>query len=129
MCFSCGNRVSQRAHLKRFRHACKARQPLRALSSWDDPELDLRLADPGGLQGDPVVAALCRLQPTTESEAVDGGHGGLGGVFEGVDHGDQPGAAPLLPGRDLAELLDVCAGNERPPGSDQHNRPDTLVGH
>ena len=56
-------------HLKRFFHAHKPRQPLGAPGPRNEAEFNLRLAEPGAFQGDPVMTGLGQFQAAAEGAA------------------------------------------------------------
>ena len=97
------------------------------MGTGNDPQLDFWLPDLGRGQSHPVVAALGRLQAPAKRGAMDCCHRRLGGILKVLDNAGQPRPSPLLPGGDLAKLLDIRSGDESPPATDQHDRADAVV--
>ena len=121
-------RIPDRAHFQRFLHACQPWQPLGPVGPWDDAELDFGLTDPSGMQCDPVVTGLRRLQAPPKGSSVNRGHRWLDGIFQTSDDGGQTGPAPLLPRSDLPELLDIGPSDESPTATDENDRVHPLIG-
>ena len=91
------------------------RKPHGAAVARPDAELDLGLAEPGGLAGDAKVARHRQLAAAAEREAVDGGDDGLAASLQTAEY-PLPVERPRL-GRSIgtlaAELANVRAGHER----------------
>ena len=71
------------------------------------------------------MAAERDLQPAAGRRAVDRGDHRLVAVLDGVDGRGQ--ARRIRPVR-LAELADVCPGDEGPPGAGKHDALHRIVG-
>ena len=90
----------------------QAGQPLGAAAAGEDPEQDLREADPRGVAGDAQVARERDLEPAAERVATDRGDHRPRDRRERVDGAAERGADQLR--RDgIGELADVGAGRER----------------
>ena len=110
-------------HFHRLRLADEAGQPLRAAGAGDDAELDLGLAEFGGVGGEDEIAHHREFAAAAEREAR----------HRGDDRLAQP--RDVLPARDevleedigealVLHLLDVGAGGEGLLRAGQHDRAD-----
>ena len=107
------NRITRQNQLHRLRLADQARQPLRAGKSWNQPEVDLRLAEPCGVGRDAQRTRHGELAAAAEREAVDGRDDRLAEPLDEIEH-VLPGqrALPRALGRVARDLVDVGAGDE-----------------
>ncbi len=105
----------------------QARQALRAATSWNDAEQDLRLTQPRGLPGDTQIARKPELEPTAQSEAADRRDYRTGNRRDGIERGAD-GRADETRRRLIAELIDVGAGRECPSLTGDDNGFELGVG-
>ncbi len=124
-----GNRLAGEHHREGGVGPDQARQALRSPGARDNPELDLRQADPGRRGRDAAVAGHRQLQAAAEGRAADRRHHGLRAGIEPVQ--DVGKARRALR---LAELADVGAADEhlalggQHDGADRHVRDDLRQG-
>ena len=114
-------------HLHRLRFADDAGQALRAARAGDHAELDLGLAELGGVGGEDEIAHHRELASAAERESGDGGDDRLARLRDVLPAGDEVAEESLGEGLVL-HLLDVGAGGERLLGAGQHDRADGGVG-
>ena len=100
-----------------------AREALRSSCARQESELHLGKPKARRLDPDPVVTGEGNLETPAERGAMNRRHHGLGPSFEEDQDLMQTGRL-----RGLAELGDVGAGDERPPGADDHDGPYSWVG-
>ena len=110
-----------------FDFADRAGQALRAAGAWDDAELDLRLAEFGGVGGENEIAHHRDLASPAKRETGDSGDDGLARLRHILPAGDEVADKSLGEGLVL-HFLDVGAGGERLLGAGQHDRADRGVG-
>eukprot|EP00955_Chlamydomonas_euryale_P113716 366229-Chlamydomonas_euryale.AAC.69 len=123
---ACPHRGCQH-HLHRLLQAHEPRQSLRAAKPRDDTQLQLRQPQPRARRAHACVAAHGNLQATTECDAVDGSHCGLGSALQHSADGVVDRAVDAATAGALAELLDVEAGAEVVVGADDNDRLDAAV--
>ena len=109
-------------HFKGLFQAHQPRQPLAAPGPRDEAEIDLRLAQLGAFQGDPVVTGLGQFQAAAEGAAEQRRHHQLGRMIEGLENRRQ---ARLK--RRLAKLLDIGPGHEGAADSAENHRLDLRI--
>ena len=95
---------------------------LRSARARDQPELDLRQAEPRALPRDPVVAAERKLEPAAERKPVDRRHDRLVHRLDRPDQVDQRGRHARL-----AELGYVGTRGEGALTPGQHHRPRATI--
>ena len=100
------------AHFHRLGLADRARQPLRAAHARRDAELDLRLAELGGVGGDDEVGHHRHFAAAAQREAGDRGDPRLAGRGDLLPAGEEIGRIHVGEALGL-HLLDVGAGGER----------------
>ncbi len=116
------------AQFGRVHDSRQSRQPLRARTAGNQPELHLRLTHLRVRHSDAVMAGLRQLQAAAEGRAVNRADDGFRTVLDDREHRVQTLVAFLLAGGDLAELLDVSPRDECAAAADQHDRFDRRVG-
>ena len=115
------------AHLRRLGDARQSRQTLRARRARNDAELHLRLAHLRRRNGHAVMPGHRDLESAAERRAVNRHHDRLGAILDLEQHRVER-AARLLPARDLLELADIGARDERASCADEHHRAHDRVG-
>ena len=115
------------AHLHRLGLADEAGQPLRAAGARHDAELDLGLAELGGVGGDDEVAHHGELAAAAEREAGDRRDRRLAAARDAVPGRDEVLLVGLHVGLGL-HLLDVGAGGERLLAAGDDDAADAVVG-
>jgi hypothetical protein len=90
------------------------RQPLRSAAAGKESEGDFGLAELRGVDRDPDRASHRGLATAAERKAVDCGDHGLAEILDEIeDLLPEPAGLLRLEGRDVRELADVGAGDER----------------
>ena len=110
--------IADRAHFDRFGDTRQARQSLRSACAGNDAELHFGLADLRVGRRDAIVAGHRDFQSAAERRAVDRHDDRLARVFN-REQKRQKSRTAALAGCNLAELLDVGAGDESFPAADQ----------
>ena len=114
MRFDGGNLLARQQQLQRATSADEARQALRGGVAGDQPEVDLRLPEPGRVRSDPQRARHRQLAAAAERVAVDGGDHGLAHLLDEIEHVlAAPGVIAAAVGRQRRQLVDVGAGDKR----------------
>ena len=116
------------AHLDCFGDTCETREALRACGAGDEAELHFGLADLRVTGRDAVVPCHCEFEAAAEGGAVDGHDHRLGAIFDSEQQRLEAVAAGGFTGGDLAEFLDVRAGDERAARRRSPPRPSRM-GH
>ena len=121
--------LSGEDQLQRASLADQPRQTLRSAAAGNEPERDFGLAEFRGLHRDPDGAGHRRLAAAAEREAVDRRDHRLAEVFDEIeDLLSEPAGLLGLERRDLRELADVGAGDERlVAGAGQDDAADRRV--
>ena len=108
--------------------AHQAGQALGAAEAGDDPQVDLRLAQPGGVRGVDEIAGHGHLQAAPQGKAVDAGdHRDLQGLQFKAGLVGRGGEGPGRQGVKLQEDLDVRPGDEGPAGPGEQQHPNLRV--
>jgi hypothetical protein len=129
MGFRRGHRIAGHAHRQSFFDAGQTRQPLRSRRAWNDAEFHLGLSDLRTSDGHPVMSGHRSFEPAAERRTVNRHHDRLGRILDSQQLRQQGEFAPLA-GGDLAEFLNIGAGNERPSRADDDDRlhPGIAIG-
>src|SRR2546427_3594160 len=117
------DRLPAHDHLERRLDPDHARETLGATRTGKEPQLDLWKPAARRLHADSVMAGERDLEAAAERSAVDGGDDRLRAL---LDQRQDFVEAGLF--RRLAELRDVGAGDERPPGAGDDDGADRRVG-
>ncbi len=112
--------------LHRLGFADGAHQTLRAAGPWNDAELDLGLAEFGGVRGQDKVAHHGQLAAAAERIAGDGGDDRLARPRHASQRAEEVVEIGLGEGL-VAHLLDVGAGGESLVGAGEHDAADSRV--
>ena len=120
-------RLSGHAHVQGFLDADETRQPLRALGAWNDPEVDLGLADERVRHGDTEVAGHGDLETAAERRAVNRHDHGLAAVLDARQQRVHVARRLAVAPRRTLEAVDIGAGDERPARAHEHDRRHRLV--
>ena len=115
-------RFPRQHQIHRFLCTDEARQSLRAGCAGQQPEIDLRQSNSSTCQRDSVVATERGLEAAAERRAVNRGNDRL---LAGIDLAHDIRQEGLE--RRLAEFLDICAGDERPPGAGNNYRLAGII--
>ena len=106
----------------------QAGQALGAAEARDDPQVDLRLAQPGGVRGVDEIAGHGHLEPAPQGKAVDAGdHRDLQGLELKAGLVGRGGEGPGRQGVKFQKDLDVRPGDEGPAGPGEQQHPDLGV--
>ncbi len=121
-CFLRADMATDQHQLECGCSADQARRALRAAGARHQAELHLGQAELGAVHRQPVVRCQRHLQPTPERRAVQRGDHRLAAGLDAVAHVGQRRRL-----RRLAELADVCTGDEVAAGADEQHRGDGVV--
>nr|KAJ9624696.1 hypothetical protein H2204_010738 [Knufia peltigerae] len=128
---ACGvDRGAQQAQLQRGRPTTQAQQALAAAEARNQAEIDLRLADLGGIGGDAQMAGHGQFQPAAQRKSVHAGDHRLGHAFDAAHQRlAEQGEITSLNRAQCVHFRDVGAGYERlGAGAGQHHHPYRRVG-
>lgn len=118
--------ATREAQLHRLRLPDGAREALRAAHAGHHAELDLRLAEDGGVGGDEDVAHHRELATTAQRVAGDRGDERRADALERLPASEPVGRVHVEV-RLLSHLLDVCPGGERAVRAGEDDRADAGV--
>ena len=115
------DRLAGQDHLRRQRGADHRGQPLRAAAAGQAADADLGQGEARANGRDPQVAGECKLEPTAEGQAVDGGNYRLAELVERLD---DPRTLRIGGGRGA----EVAARTECAAGACKHHHAHGRIG-